>query len=297
VKGSRGFTLIEVLAVVLLTGIVMGVALNFYLDLSRASNRAAGVTRESRRTAAVLDRLVRDFENTVYVHRQESEDPLAHPWIFLAESRSSELGADRVKFMTRSHDPGRSGAPESDLAVVTYALRRGPEGGLELWRSETPGLPDRLDRGFSPPGAKGDTLLADGVGAFGLLFLGDQPEPKNSWDSSSLVDGSELPQVVEIQLAMVEPGKQVPLEELTVQRRRVRLPVRPLDLQAMFEADEEAEQDTGPKTVCDCIDCKALGATPSGARLVEAVGSKPAAQGLRLLPAAMRQEVDPSCLL
>ena len=43
-KRRAGFTLIEVLAVVLLTGIVIGIALDFYLDLSRASNRAAEQT-------------------------------------------------------------------------------------------------------------------------------------------------------------------------------------------------------------------------------------------------------------
>lgn len=297
-KRSGGFTLIEVLAVVLLTGIVVGVALDFYLDLSRASNRAADVTRESRRSAAVLDRLARDFENAVFVHKPDALDPLAHPWVFLAESRGSALGADRVKFVTRGHDPSRSGRPESDLAVVTYSLRRGEEGGLELWRSEIPGLPDGLDREFPAPGSPGDVLFADGVGAFGMVFRDSAMQAKTSWDSSSLVDESELPQVVEIQLAMAEPGEPASLDELPLQRRRVRLPVRPLDLQAMFDAsgDEEGKSDLA-KTVCDCIDCKSLAASPSGARLVEAVGSKPAKVGIRLLPTAIRKQVDPECLL
>ena len=295
-KRSTGFTLIEVLAVVLLTGIVMGVALDFYLDLSRASNRAAGVTRETRRTAAVLDRMVQDFQNVVFVHRPDTLDPLAHPWIFLAESRLSELGADRVKFVTRSHDPRRSAVPESDLAVVSYTLRRGEAGGLELWRSEVPGLPDGLDREFPAEGSRGDALFADGIGAFGLSFRDAQLQPKTSWDSSSLVDGSELPTAVEIRLAMAEPGKELPLEELPLQHRLVRLPVRPLDLQAMFEMGEDDGKDAAAKTVCDCIDCVELAKNRSGARLVESIGSKPAAVGLGLLPAALRKQVDPACL-
>ena len=186
VRRDAGFTLIEVLAVVLLTGIVVGVALDFYLDLSRASNRAAGVTRETRRTAAVLDRMVQDLQNVVFVHKPDAVDPLVHPWIFLADSGDSELGADRVKFVTRGHDPRRSALPESDLAVVTYTLRRDQEGGLELWRSETPGLPDGLDREFPAEGSPGDALFADGVAAFGLIFRDDLLQPKTSWDSSSL---------------------------------------------------------------------------------------------------------------
>jgi prepilin-type N-terminal cleavage/methylation domain-containing protein len=296
VKGRAGFTLIEVLAVVLLTGVVVGVALNFYLDLSRASNRAADVTRETRRTAAVLDRMVLDLENVVFLHRPDTVDPLAHPWIFLAESRSSGLGADRVKFVTHVHDPRRSAVPESDLAVVTYMLRRGQEGGLELWRSETPGLPDGLDRNFPAAGSPGEALFADGIGAFGLSFRDSQLQEKTSWDSSSLVDQSELPAIVEIRLAMTEPGTQPPLEELTIQHRWVRLPVRPLDLKAMFEASKNQAKADAPKTVCDCIDCVALSENPSAATLLQAIGSKPASVGLRLLPANLRQQVNPECL-
>lgn len=293
-KQGAGFTLIEVLAVVLLTGIVVGVALDFYLDLSRASNRAAGVTREARRATVVLDRMTQDLENTVFLHRPETVDPLVHPWIFLAEERRSELGADRLKFVTRSHDPRASAVPESDLAVVTYVLRRGQEGGLELWRSETPGLPDGLDREFPAEDDPREVLFADGIAAFGLTFHDGTTSPKTSWDSSSMIDGSELPSAVEIQLAMVDPGEELPLEELRLQHRRVQLPIRPFDLQAMFQG---SEGEAAAKTVCDCIDCNELAAsTPSMARLIEAIGSKPAASGLRLLPASLREQVDPECL-
>ena len=290
-----GFTLIEVLAVVLLTGSGVGVALDFYLDLSRASNRAAGVTRVTRRTAAVLDRMVQDLQHTVFLHRAETVDPLAHPWIFLAESRSSELGSDRLKFVTRSHDPRRSGLPESDLAVVTYVLRRDEDGGLALWRSETPGLPDGLDREFPDAGSPGEMLVADGIGAFGVTFRDAQLQPQTSWDSSSMVDESELPVSVEVHLAMVEPGQQPVLEELTLQHRLVRLPVRPLDLAAMFSPSEDGKDDL-PQTVCDCIDCDALSQNPSTARLLEQIGSKPYKTGLRLLPNSLRKQVRPECL-
>jgi hypothetical protein len=240
--------------------------------------------------------MVQDLENVVFLHRPDTVDALAHPWIFLAESRRSALGADRVKFVTHVHDPRRSAVPESDFAVVTYTLRRGQQGGLELWRSETPGLPDHLDRDFPLEGSQGEALFADGIGAFGLSFRDDQLQEKTSWDSSSLVDQSELPTVVEIRLAMTEPGKEPPLEELTVEHRWVRLPVRPLDLKAMFEASKNESKTEVAKTVCDCIDCVALSENPSAATLLESIGAKPASVGLRLLPASMRQQVKPECL-
>jgi prepilin-type N-terminal cleavage/methylation domain-containing protein len=295
-KRGDGFTLIEVLAVVLLTGIVVGVALDFYLDLSRAGNRAADVTRGARRAAAVLERIQRDLESAVYLHKPDSVDPLLHPWIFLAESRGSDLGADRVKFVTRSHDPRRSAVPESDLAVVSYSLRRGSEGGLEIWRSEVPGLPEGLDREFPAAGSAGDALLVEGVAAFGMTFAGEDLQPQTSWDSSTLVNGNELPLLVDVRLAMSEPGSETPIEELPLWQRRVRLGVRPFDLEAMFAgaADANAAR-AGARTVCDCVDCKAIAATPSGARLVQAIGKRPAAQGLRLLPASLRGHVNPEC--
>jgi prepilin-type N-terminal cleavage/methylation domain-containing protein len=303
-KRRAAFTLIEVLAVVLLTGIVMGIALNFYLDLSRASNRAAEQTRGTRRAAALLDRIARDFAGVVFLHKPDALDPLAHPWIFLADS-GGEFGAERVKFMTRNHDPHRTAVPESDLAVVSYVLRRGEEGGLELWRSESSQLPESLDREFPAAGSDGEALLADGIAGFGLTFLPSfdaGAQPKASWDSSSLVDAGELPAGVLIQLAMADPAGERPLEELTIHRRRVLFIVRPLDLAALLGEgdaggnDDEDKGDLSKKKVCDCVDCAALSTNPSAAKLIQEIGGQPAQVWLPRLPANFRELVKPECL-
>ncbi len=259
-KRRAGFTLIEVLAVVLLTGIVIGIALNFYVDLSRASNRASVQTRATRRAASLLDRIARDFSGAVYLHKPKDLDPLAHPWIFLAESHGSSLGADRVKFVTRNHDPQRTALPESDLAVVSYVLRRSEQGRLQIWRSETPGLPANLEREFPLAGSENEALLADDVAAFGLTFLDAQFKPQTSWDSSTMLDKSELPAGVEIRLAMQDPDEDLKLEELEIHRRRVMFIVRPLNLAKMMGEEGGGKDDLASKTVCDCIDCVALSA-------------------------------------
>lgn len=297
-KQRAGFTLIEVLAVVLLTGMVIGIALNFYIDLSRASTRAADQTRGTRRAASLLDRIARDFSGTVYLKKPNELDPLAHPWIFLAESHGSRLGADRVKFVTRNHDPQRTALPESDLAVVSYVLRRSEAGGLELWRSETPGLPEAFDREFSVAPGEGEALLADDVAAFGLTFLEGGLRPTTSWDSSGMIDKSALPAGVEIQLAMKDPDRDLALEELAIHRRRVMFIVRPVDLAEMLgeEGGPADEDDLANKTVCDCIDCVALSANPSAARLIQDIGGQPAIAWLPRLPANLREAVKPECL-
>jgi type II secretory pathway component PulJ len=91
------FTLLEVLAVVLLTALVLGVALNFTVDLSRASTRATEGTRSFRRALAVLDHVARDLERTVLLQKADETDPLDHPWVFLAEVRGGGPGADHLR--------------------------------------------------------------------------------------------------------------------------------------------------------------------------------------------------------
>ena len=295
-RRRAGFTLIEVLAVVLLTGLVIGIALNFYVDLSRASQRAAEQTRGTRRAAPLLDRIVRDFTGTVFVKKATETDPLVHPWIFYAETSGSQLGADRIKFMTRSHDPQRTGLPESDLALVSYVLRRNEEGGLELWRSETPGLPETLDRTFSVVPGEHESLLAEDVAAFGITFLDSTLQPKTSWDSSGMLDQSEMPAGAVIHLAMKVPGLDLPLEDLVILQRRVMFLVRPLDLAQMLSGKGTgAEKDLSKLKVCDCIDCGALASDPSMSKLIQEIGGQPAKLWLPRLPANLREAVLPEC--
>ena len=98
-----GFTLIEMLAVLFLTALVIGVALDFYVDLSNQSAHASEVTRDVRRATSLLDRVARDLERTLLVVKPAETDPLSHPWVFIAESRLNLDGADRVKFVSRAN--------------------------------------------------------------------------------------------------------------------------------------------------------------------------------------------------
>ena len=234
----EGFTLLEVLAVMLLTSIVMGVALNFYVDLSRASRRAADHTREIRRAVAILDRMARDFEATLLVRKPAEDDPIGHPWLFLAESATSEIGADHVKFMTRNHRPRDTTSHESDLAVVSYTTRRNDRGDLELLRWSSPRLPEGLDRDFPSPLDHVPALLSDEVDAFGVTFLDAGGAWKDTWDSSQLVESSELPAAVKIRVAMLTADG----SPAVTYERQVLLPVRPLDLEVLLDPEAQNPQ-------------------------------------------------------
>jgi len=263
-----GFTMIEMLAVMVVVGLLLGVALDFYIDLSRQATRATELTRGMRRAHAVLDHVATDLEHALLVKKPEAVDPLAHPWIFLGEPVHAQNGSDRLKFVRRAA-PRASDGSGAHLALVSYTLRRSEEN-PEAWtlrRWTSPELPEVLDREFPLEGDPDELLLADGVASFAMRFLdATTGEWLTRWDSSLIEASSRLPLAVEIEVTLVDD----PLlagdddrfgEEPVPYLRRVRLPVRPLDLEALLDpgdggeelagADDEIDPDL---TVADCLD-------------------------------------------
>jgi type II secretory pathway component PulJ len=228
-RSAGGFTLLEVLAVVLLTGVVLTVAINFYLNLSKASLAAMDGSQRARRAAVLLDRVARDLEATVLVKKPAELDPLAHPWLFLAEGDATDAGAERLKFVSRGRHPRSPTAPESDLEVVVWTAERGAHQDLELRRWSSPALPPGLDRSFPTPDET--DLVAAGVAEFGVRLMSEKGEWVTTWDSSSLEASGDLPVAAEIRISFylgdtnARDGPYV---------RRVLLPLRPLDLEKLL---------------------------------------------------------------
>ncbi len=274
---QRGFTLLEVLAVVALTSLVIGVALDFYVNLTRASIHAMEQTRGLRRATAIVDRVARDLESAILVQKPPETDPLEHPWLFYGEARISETGADHLKFVTRSHEPRASAVHESDLAMVAYTVRRGDTGDLELMRWSMPRLAEGLDRSLPRDEADGAVLLADGLADFAVTFIDSTGDRSDDWDSSLLRRSSELPVAAEIEVAWIDAEDETRIHRV---RRRVLLPVRPLDLEELLdptsavsggsedgELDEEGTALAGGGATPECLGgacgnmsvCQALG--------------------------------------
>ena len=121
---EAAFTLLEMLFVVLVSGIVLTFAANFYVDLSYASSAALASSVELRRATSVLDRVARDLEGATLVKTPEGQDPLLEsPWLFLAEGRGTD-GADRLRFQSRNHRPRSGAGHESDLVEIGRASCR-----------------------------------------------------------------------------------------------------------------------------------------------------------------------------
>lgn len=316
----QGFTLIEVLAVSALISVVFVVALNFYTDLSTASARATDHTRDVRRAAAILDRVARDFESAFLITKPPEVDPIAHPWLFIAEAQIDGPGADHVKFVSRNHDPSRTDAPQSDLAMVAYLVEPGPDAGVALYRWSAPHLPESLDRSYPSVDDDGVFLLADDLGSFGIRFLSEAGDLADDWDSTTILESSALPRAVEIELSMLredaglEPDPIDGEDEPVTYQRRVILPIRPLDLAALLDPeaaagaesededeDEDGEEDseTAKQTIGDCIGGAAVEVPAECVNLLTLVESQPdlafGPGDFGSLPAACQALVKPVC--
>ncbi|HKA14112.1 MAG TPA: type II secretion system protein GspJ [Myxococcota bacterium] len=282
-RHSDGFTLFEVLGVVLVTALLLGATISFYVNLTRQAARASENTREARRAAALIDRIAADLENTLLVKKRKDEDPLAQPWLFVAQSRFSQSGpqsgSDQIKFIRRDI-PRASDGPASNLGMVSYTLRRSetdPER-FELRRWSYPELSDHLEPEFPRADDPASLLVADDLSYFTLRFLDESGQWHDDWDSTQLVESSELPAAVQIEVALAPPETASEQEIAEYQpipyARLVTLPMRPLDLEELLtppkdkngkNAQEEARNDTGnQRTIGECVDAAKLGISAPG---------------------------------
>ena len=309
-RSGPGFTLIEVMAVVFLTALVLGVALNYYSNLTNASQRALARTREVRRAMAILDRVAKDLQTATLVMKPIGADRLSHAWIFLAENGGyAETGSDRVKFATRDYQPKRrsKNRHEPDRAMVTYITEEDENGRLTLRRGISTHWPEGLDREFPFP--EDTLLLTDELDSFSLTFLDEAGNWQDQWDSSQLVQADRLPVAVLIEIALAEfltfadeqvedPSFEFGEDAPATFSRTVVLPMRPLDLALLTDpagvyaggdatktssdgdgdgdsADERSDEEGGCRSVLECFNIDAAQADAdaggsSGAANIEA---------------------------
>ena len=238
-----GFTLIEVLAAVFLTSMVITFAVSFYIDLANLSQRAIARTRENLQAASALDRIGRDLANTAFWLKAEEADPFTHPWSFQAESRFSFDGSDTIRFNTRSKSPGEGTFHDSDLLQVVYQVTSEEDGSLTLFRWSSPGLPVSYEGGYPSVDDERSFVVSEGLGSLTLRFLGSEGEWVSSWDSSQLENSEALPIAVEIDISIwkEQDSEDWNDEDQKHFTKQVVLYQRPVDLNEMIRKRDEAE--------------------------------------------------------
>jgi len=286
VRRHGAFTLIEVLAAVFLTAVVMTIAITFFVDLSDATDAAAAKTRQGRNAMAVLDRLALDLEGAYLRVKAPEEDPLFHPWVFVGEGHHGEVGADRVRFLTRNHRPRNPLDHGSDLALVTWMLEPADGApGYELLRAARGGLPEPPANEF--PSADDDLFMvvAEAVSHFGLRFRNDAGEWLEEWDSLQLEQSGQLPRAVEMEIGFLKEATiedelgdfgsfDVESNDSPVYKRHVLIPMRPVDIEALLAkaqnreptSDQDQDQDQDEEFPEDDLQDEAADHVPPGGR-------------------------------
>ncbi|MDP6980602.1 MAG: prepilin-type N-terminal cleavage/methylation domain-containing protein [Myxococcota bacterium] len=257
----RGFSLIEVLAAVLLTSIVISVAVAFQINLGSSMKGSRERLRTERHAVALLDRISRDLAGAYFIVPKEGGDQRKHPWVFVTahDFADEDAPADALKFMTRNYVPQGLDDHASDLAVVAYFLnpmRDLPAYELLRWRSTH--MPSEYDPRFPSVNDPETAVMGEGLASFGVRLIDAQGADATQW--SSVVAGARkgLPRAVRLEISMVDPlvleeaarredgqdfddefDLEQPDEERKIFSKLVVLPLRPLDW-SFLEAEVDA---------------------------------------------------------
>jgi len=247
-RTPRGFTLIEVLGAIVITAIIATVIIDFYLELSRANERAVLASRAPRQAMAVLDTIARDLQETFLIQKESTVDPLEHPWLFIGQERGAN---SQLLFFTRHNFTQSTQARDWDVARVAYALRDEADGTTALWRTVLPGLPEKQESAFPEPNSPGEMLLSPDVRSFRLEYLNELDATwVAEWDSTTLAQSGQLPLAVRIDISLSpsrvrdETAPRLDeTEEPPHYTRVVPIPVRPLSPDVFVASDEATSED------------------------------------------------------
>jgi len=185
--------------------------------------------------------------------------PEENPWQFFSEG-GGELGAQGFRFVTQNGPLSNTAEHASSWVEVAYFLEEDSDGGLVLWRWISPRPPSSIDRGLPDSGDEGAMRIVTGVADFGVRFQTSLGDWADEWDSSFMPPKEALPEGAEIALALYRPARQGETEDDTFEvagqayKRRVMMPMRPIDLAALIQAG--LDEDSGPDcfTLSQCLD-------------------------------------------
>lgn len=189
-RAARGFSLVEVMIAVAITGIIGALTMGAFHQVDRASVIARSQGERYAAARVALSRLAREVSMAYLSDHFDTKRYRERPTLFKGRE-------DELLFSTMAHERLLRDAKESDQAMVEYLVEADPEnrGESALFRREKVRIDDEPDR----EGRK--DLVADHVAAFRLQYW--DPKRKDwvrEWTTRSAEHQNELPARVRMEL-------------------------------------------------------------------------------------------------
>lgn len=195
---SRGFTLIEIMVAVAILGVVMVMLAGSFHAVAMGKTHAESRLLSNRQARAVLAQLTNELHGAV-------QTPLIASNVMLVGQGRMQNGAPLDNLTISTFDSGHRKGISSFGAeeLISYSGQPNPQhqGWFMLMRQQRSALLGATAGiQIAPPVVLAGNVLAFHVRYFnGNIWL-------ESWDSSSLAPGTQLPQAIAIDLVMAGPG-------------------------------------------------------------------------------------------
>jgi len=197
-RAPRGFTLIEMMLAISVLALILTMLASAFSTIAHSKVHAEGRLMVDREGRALLWQLTKELRNAVQTPYAASNVAL------LGNGRMGRgLPIDTITLSTFSGGHRRAVTGLTPETIVTYNLTPNPDqqGWYMLQRSQQSGL-------LTNTVAQQTTVLADNILSLHLRYF-DGQRWGESWDSSSLQRGTQLPIAVAIQIQMAAPGGRV----------------------------------------------------------------------------------------
>ena len=197
-RAPRGFTLIEMMLAIGVLALILAMLASSFSTIAHTKVHAEGRLMVDREGRALLWQLTKELRNAV-------QTPYTASNVALFGNGHMGNGApiDTITLSTFSGGHRKALTGLTPETIVTYNLTANPnqQGWYLLQRSQQSGL---LTSTVSPQ----TTTLADNILSLHFRYF-DGQKWGESWESSSLPQGRQLPVAVAIQIRMGAPGGRV----------------------------------------------------------------------------------------
>jgi prepilin-type N-terminal cleavage/methylation domain-containing protein len=197
-KAARGFTLIEMMLAIGVLAIILAMLASSFSTVAHSKVHAEGrllVDREGRALLWQMSKEVRDAVQTPVA--------LSHVLLLGNGHMGNGLPIDAITMSTYSAGHRRALTGLAPETIISYNLVSNPDhaGWFLIERSQQSGL-------LTSTVSAQSVVLADNLLSLHIRYF-DGQRWGESWDSSSLPRGRQLPVAVAIQIQMAAPGERV----------------------------------------------------------------------------------------